>query len=988
MTHQCPFQPDKSVALNRILLATLRVCECDIISTFRKKIPRFKQRKEIMRSLFRTKIAIARFLVTYRWSKNSQTITTFEHFKNPFDEKCNLVLQYFEHIKPLHLSSCVKCLQCPSIKNQTFFEIQNIPQNPNNIFLSLLLQSNIPRDITRITLRKNIIYCAFKSKYFLSLEINNGQISLKNYGLEFPAHMSKKYVSKISAIIKFTISSSKSLFNDLHLLMLRLRILGKFLIVCQEIKKYQNIFGFTIHSHTTSALIRFGTSLDHSIEYWIVPKSSGIWIFSTKLMRKTSSNTPNDNCPHFFKKFIDIEKLEDVDYQGILSEMRDCAVYERLCKLMTRLSHSFIAAGLPTYSLIIENYRELVIRLFDFEFCRVFLSRQTNEPDANIFNDLGVSAKEFVHALTCDKCERKQISHSLYLVSLSRSLLNTVYNGVVDALGLNQPVKSIYQRAIRFSFAPSFYVRMRETCGKLMLDVKSNDDTIIFSTNEMIMLSSNHRYDRQTRDVVLRNAIMSAKAACVILEMQNYLLSKGIESKIENNKMHFALPNFECVEFKCQYNETWSLLFIKPSRTIDGSTVCIHGNRFTADFCKWIWNLVQNVCKFMSMELEMQSTNDMVRYFLFFEIHNKLSFSFRVLKKLDPAIHVSIDSLSFERRIGFIEHFNVTSYKAPSISFSFSFNTPFKSICNYYGSIEQPNIPFNSIVILLCSYVNLIYWTARVFPSWNIQMPIQETIQLVYKSKITLLIVMPSYSHHKLYISPIDKDQLITIPLGFLEKPSRNNHQLAYSFNVRRFPALISNIEEFYKNKEVLASCGFTSYTIENETILHFQKLSINDVICEPKLSIDGIDANITGPYRDKIIPFIKQTNSRSIVRYLFLLSVGGFFISPAVGNTIIGTIKALFVKLTVNMKTSLPTATFDFSKRMITMKLFIPNHVIMISITSQNGQFHLTASEKGMEINGIQSFQDLINYYYTKDLLVEQKYVEQCKMKNQPNTQ
>jgi hypothetical protein len=171
----------------------------------------------------------------------------------------------------------------------------------------------------------------------------------------------------------------------------------------------------------------------------------------------------------------------------------------------------------------------------------------------------------------------------LYLVSVARRLLCTVSDGMVDCLGATGPVKSCVQRSLRFSFAPSFYIRMTDLTGKMILDIISKEDGSITSTHEMIMLNT-LSYKSDTRSYYLDQAIKSAKAACLILQLQKFLESLGVNAEAENNKVHFSVPKFECVEFKCDYNMVWSLLFVKPINSPDGVTVCIHGNKISAIF--------------------------------------------------------------------------------------------------------------------------------------------------------------------------------------------------------------------------------------------------------------------------------------------------------------------------------------------------------------------------------------------------------------------
>ena len=264
----------------------------------------------------------------------------------------------------------------------------------------------------------------------------------------------------------------------------------------------------------------------------------------------------NGNEKKFFKKII---SNDDNEIRTTLSDMRDIAVYARLRIIQTRLLHAFVVANLTSYTCKIKRC-QIIVKIYDEEFCRVFLSRKTCEPDAIIYNDLGVTSKEFVHALSCDGCERVSISHSLFLVSIAKKLLYTVYSGVVDTLGTTKPVKSTLQRAICFSFAPSFLIRIADTTGKLTLDIVSKEDNTITSTYEMITLS-NSPYLEQTKFIPIQSAVKSAKAACVILEFQKFLTSKGIEAQAENNKVHFLVREFECVEFKCNFNGTWNNRF-------------------------------------------------------------------------------------------------------------------------------------------------------------------------------------------------------------------------------------------------------------------------------------------------------------------------------------------------------------------------------------------------------------------------------------------
>lgn len=914
--------------LGEVLHSVILKCEKELQSVITNNL-RMSTKSHVMHSLLRTKILLARFLVLYRWVKKSESAKNYKDKKILFEENTEKAKKKYRQIRAIFQNS-------NNFNTREFIpQIEQIEEiffnpDPRTIFLCLM-QQKIPTEITNISLQENIIYVSSSNIYSYALKIkDNGKLTLKSFHLLFP--MSENSIQTITLMIQNCVFTSQSIFFDLNQLLYRLYTIGQYILLCERLKNYQTLFGYKIIKTENSSLIVFGSSMDYRVEYKVSPTECGISIFSLKMHEK------QDKTKSFFKVLF---ANSQIDLVPILSEMRDISHHSIMIQITNRLSHAFTAAGLPSFKCEFTGNR-IYVKANQLEFCSVYLSRFDSEIHADIFEELGVTGPELVHCLSCDECERVSISHSLYLVSAIKDMLN-----LVGIRSHNIPVRSSQPRAIRFSFSEDFYIRFTDQRGKPRLEVVSNDG-VVTSTNEMTVLNeSNHLCITEKR---ISNAILSAKAAIVILQLQKSLMKDGIESRAENNKIHFSISPFECVEFRCNYNGYWTLFFVKPLPLYDDATICIHGNSFNANFGLWLKQLISIIGSDLTYISQLESISVMQSLITKFSVENKLDFSIQ-FTNTSKKVNIRFRNMQFIERKANVEHFKVKGIRFPTLSFD-----PLES----KFEIFTPNLKFESIMALVPS-ITLVYKYFRDRPNWFIQFSEKNrNIMLIYKMRYTIL------------FNPLSSVKIDSAPNSVITAAVLRYSQLR-NITETHIRCLRDEIEMFVQIIDFLQDeMGFTVREIVKpeynakgqmvkEILLVFNDMQYGDVTVSISYGMHGPHIAFTGDSeRSKIVAescmsFIRLINDKFNMKLFrdVLTSLAGDY---SLASDIVQYLPEILRMNGIMLEKSI--ATFDFKKR--TMTIFLEEASLDVQMANHN---KLVVTGETGKLPDVYSFKRLCEY-------------------------
>ncbi|EAY01616.1 hypothetical protein TVAG_292490 [Trichomonas vaginalis G3] len=921
--------------LGEVLHSVLSTCERELQSVISPTV-RMSTKKNVMHSLLKTEILLARFLVLYRWVKKSETTKIYNQIKNAFEENTQKVRKKYRQIRnAIKTDSDLKTFEfIPQVQ-----PIEEIVFNtsPRNIYLCLL-QQKIPSEITSISLKNKTIFVTSNGYYNYSVKIShNGGLHFSSLNLLFPT--TEKFSTKILLILSQIVEKSESLFYDIHTWLKRLYTIGQFVLMCEKLKKHEKIFGYSLRQSDGSVHIIFGANVDYQVEFNMSPTDCGICIFSSKPLERP------DKTKSFYKAIF---ANSYPDIVPILSEMRDIAHYSIISSVSNRLSHAFVVAGFPSF--MCECTRtEIVVKLNGRDFCRVFLSRFDSNVETEIFDDIGVSGPELVHCLSCDECERISISHSLYLVSVVRDLLNLVEFRIAQSFAPPIPVKSVQPRAIRFSFAPDFVIKLSDTRGRPRLDVISNDG-VVTSTNEMILLNeTKHLFDTRNK---LLNAVLSAKPAVVILQLQKFLFNEGIESHAENNKIHFQIQPFECVEFRCDMTGYWTLFFVKPLPLHDDATVCIHGNGFSSDFCQWLKRLITVIGLELGLVSQLESISMMKNIISKFCTENKLQFS-NLFQNTTRRLNLTVNNVQFIEKKRNVEHFKLVGYRHAHLSFETLLNT----FDLFSTRIDNSMYLTPSLVTIHKAFADR--------PNWSIQMHEQFKVLLIFMRRHMMKINFNSFINLHVQISVTDED--LQIPM----------HKFVYqhTITIMQIEDMRKSVEEFFALLYCLEKYGFQKHEnykteisrkgqVKKEPMIRYLPQTFGELTVNVLITTKGPQFEFQGRPSDDANKFMNLLGD-GMQGFLFKRLIGFYMIDPQLGFDISIWIPKIMKTQKFDCEESLKTIKPDLQTKIFRMKIIKIEDpsFIGVEISKQNDVLRLICVYNGNQVEQFSEFRTLTNF-------------------------
>jgi hypothetical protein len=344
----------------------------------------------------------------------------------------------------------------------------------------------------------------------------------------------------IVAAVQAVVRDSARPIRDAIGVLRRVYMLGSYLGVVKVLEKCADRIGFSICRSGLEVLISFGT------EFGLTIAGGGIFLVAKEVLFLPHKGVVRSGKPGLqAPRLVSFEVLLE-DPVVAVCRARRSVFYSKLARVWASVA---AAVNRLRGSPMRAEFRCSRIDLFAYESLIgvIVINPHSGQIEIGNMRGFGFPADLLLGALDADRVSfqgilRCALGKLIYLAATNRCWETS---GATPA-------------AVRFSFAPTFVLRFCENGAAVHISFGCPADSQPLTTTDILLREASSMPIAQT----VFETVACARAGIALLRLDQKLRAQGISRVVGQNRIHFAFPPFEGVDFRVRPHSGWRLSLI------------------------------------------------------------------------------------------------------------------------------------------------------------------------------------------------------------------------------------------------------------------------------------------------------------------------------------------------------------------------------------------------------------------------------------------